>query len=457
MRFEQKKSPWYDTRCPDDKMDPKLNQGGLEMKYTQNKKILQLSEDTLIVGIDIAKHKHVARAQDFRGIQFGKPLTFENTLEGFSSLLNWIDDLKTKQNKLSVVIGMEPTGHYWLPLTYWLKDKGVKVVVVNPAHVKKSKELDDNSPTKNDVKDARVISRLIEDGRYSEPHLPEGIYANLREGMNLYDQLIKDLQAVQGRVHQWIDRYFPEYTNVFKDWEGKASLQVLRMGLFPDEIVQCPEEEILIEIRKEVKKGVGIKKVRQLKDAARRSVGIKEGRDLARLKLKTLLAQYDLIQEEIEKIWEKIEELLENIPSANEMMAIPGIAKKTIAGFFAEIGDLQNYVHPDQIIKLAGLNLKLATSGKWKGKTVITKRGRPKLRALLYKVILPLVAKNPAFKALHDYYTTRNQNPLKKKQSLIALCCKLIRILFTIGKKQIAFSAEKMLNDIPHFQLQEVA
>jgi transposase len=427
------------------------------MKYKQNQKILQLTDETLIVGIDIAKHKHVARAQDFRGIQFGKALTFENSHLGFRNLISWMNSLKDQHHKHEIIIGMEPTGHYWLPLAYWLKEQEIKVVVVNPAHVKKSKELDDNSPTKNDVKDARVISRLIEDGRYSEPHLPEGIYADLREGMNLYDQLIKDLQAVQGRIHQWIDRYFPEYTKVFSGWEGKASLQVLRMGLFPDEIVKCPEEEILAEIRKEVQRGVGIKKVRQIKDAARDSIGLIEGRDLARLKLNTLMAQYDLIQHEIATVWEKIKEFLQQIPAVKEMAKISGVGEKTIAAFFAEIGDLQNYDHPDQIIKLAGLNLKLATSGKWKGRTVITKRGRPKLRALLFKVILPLVSKNPAFKALHQYFTTRNENPLKKKQSLIALCCKLIRILFTIGKKQIAFCPEKMLKDIPHFSLQEAA
>ncbi len=85
------------------------------------------------------------------------------------------------------------------------------------------------------------------------------------------------------------------------------------------------------------------------------------------------------------------------------------------------------------------------------------KRGRPKLRTLLFKVILTLVSKNPALKALHQYFTTRNENPLKKKQSLIALCCKLIRILFTLGKKQIAFCPKKMLKDIPHFGLQEAA
>src|SRR5690625_4955786 len=95
-----------------------------------------------------------------------------------------------------------------------------------------------------------------------------------------------------------------------------------------------------------------------------------------------------------------------------EMTDIKGIGKKTIAAFLAEVGDVNNYSHPDQIIKLAGLNLKLATSGKWKGKTVITKRGRPKLRALLFKVILPLVNHNPAFKALHEYFTTRKDNTL---------------------------------------------
>ena len=165
------------------------------MHYKQNEKILQLTEQILIVGVDIAKEKHVARAQDYRGIQYGKALYFENSFEGFKRLECWLKELATQKNKSDWIIGMEPTGHYWLPFAYWLMDNQYKVVV-NPAHVKKSKELDDNSPTKNDVKDARVISRLIQDGRYSEPHLPEGIYADLREGMNMYEQLMKDLQAV---------------------------------------------------------------------------------------------------------------------------------------------------------------------------------------------------------------------------------------------------------------------
>ncbi|MGN7300431.1 IS110 family transposase, partial [Ferdinandcohnia sp. SAFN-114] len=40
----------------------------------------------------------------------------------------------------------------------------------------------------------------------------------------------------------------------------------------------------------------------------------------------------------------------------------------------------------------------------------------------------------------------------KKMQSLIALCNKLIRIFFAIGKKQFEFSEERMLQDIPHMR-----
>ncbi|WCK52513.1 transposase [Aneurinibacillus sp. Ricciae_BoGa-3] len=72
------------------------------------------------------------------------------------------------------------------------------------------------------MKDARVIAQLMKDGRYSEPQIPQGIYAELRVGMNIREQLSKDLLQVKGRIHNWLDRYFPEFLTVFKDWEGKT-------------------------------------------------------------------------------------------------------------------------------------------------------------------------------------------------------------------------------------------
>ena len=37
------------------------------MDFTQNQRLMQINENTLIIGVDIAKRKHVARAIDDRG------------------------------------------------------------------------------------------------------------------------------------------------------------------------------------------------------------------------------------------------------------------------------------------------------------------------------------------------------------------------------------------------------
>ncbi len=138
-------------------------------------------------------------------------------------------------------------------------------------------------------------------------------------------------------------------------------------------------------------------------------------------------------------------------------MKIKGVGLITAAGFIAEVGDITRFEHPRQIQKLAGLNLKENSSGKHKGRSSISKRGRRHLRSLLFHAIMPLVAKNQEFRELHRYYTTRSQNPLKKKQSLILLSCKLIRVFFALLTKGVAFDPKKMMNDIKRPLLQEAA
>lgn len=67
------------------------------MNYNQNEKIAQITSQTLIVGVDIAKYKHVARALDFRGQEFRKAFHFENTNSDFKHFLGWIQQLMIEQ------------------------------------------------------------------------------------------------------------------------------------------------------------------------------------------------------------------------------------------------------------------------------------------------------------------------------------------------------------------------
>lgn len=431
------------------------------MKYKQahkqNQRIQQITESILIVGADIAKKTHVARAVDFRGIELGRDCVFGNNHSGLTKLVSWMKELQRQHAKTDIILGIEPTGHYWFPLAEFLHRENVKVVIVNPHHVNKSKELEDNSPTKNDYKDAKVIADLVRNGKYSEPKLPTSVYADLRILMNLREKVMVNFGQVQRRIQNWLDRFFPEYDQVFKDWEGKASLITLGEFPTPQDIVSLDASAIVRRWKEDVKRAVGHKRAAQLLEAARNSIGLTQGLPAAKIELKTLLEQYEMFARQLKDIMTEVEHLLAQIQGTKEMLTVPGVAIVTLAGFLAEVGDLSGYAHGQQIIRLAGFNLKENSSGKKKGKSSITKRGRSRLRALLFRAVMPMVAKNAEFKALHQYFTKRSHNPLKKKQSIVALCGKLIRVLHTLGTKCIPYNASDVLGPVRQSQIQMVA
>jgi transposase len=57
-----------------------------KMQDKQNQLIERISDQHLVVGVDIAQQFHVARAVNYRGIVIGNPLTFENNENGFTRL-----------------------------------------------------------------------------------------------------------------------------------------------------------------------------------------------------------------------------------------------------------------------------------------------------------------------------------------------------------------------------------
>ena len=79
---------------------------------------------------------------------------------------------------------------------------------------------------------------------------------------------------------------------------------------------------------------------------------------------------------------------------------------------------------------------------------MISKRGRRRLREGLFKAIIPMLASNTEFKAIHQRNLTREKNPLKKLQSIVALCSKLVRIIYAMLTKGCKYDAEKLTNDM---------
>ena len=229
---------------------------------------------------------------------------------------------------------------------------------------------------------------------------------------------------------------------------GKASLQILHECPTPVKVMEKGIDGIIAIWKGKGIRTVGKKRAIRLVEAAKVSIGSKEGLVAAESELKILLEDYERKREQYERVMMLIEELARQIPGFDRLLEIKGIGIVTAAGFVAEVGDISRFAHPKQIQKLAGLSLKENSSGKHKGKTTISKRGRKRLRYYLTFGIMPLLSKNEEFRLLHEYYTTRAERPLKKMQSLVALSNKLIRIFYVLLKKDVAYDPQKMLGDI---------
>ena len=418
------------------------------MHSNTNDKINQVTENTLVIGIDIAKKKHYACAIDERGRVLQKSFPFFQSKEGFDAFYEKVLALRAIHEKSEILVGFEPTGHYWMNLAAYLSAHGIPFVMVNPHHVNRSKELDDNLQTKNDQKDALVIARLIRDGRFSYPRILEGVEAELRNGATLRSKIQEDLNALQNRIIRWIDRFFPEFMTVFKDF-GKMAYAALEMTPLPSDIQGKMPEELLFMYRQvEGMKSPQLPKAKQLVEVAQHSIGLTEGLVMARIEIATLLTQYKLMQNQLVTLTEQLTELAKEITDYEYLNSVPGISDGTIVELLSEVGSLTQYEHPRQLIKLAGLTLRENSSGQHKGQKRISKRGRRKLRALLFRVMMPLLRHNEAFKKLHEYYTTRTINPLRKKQSIVVLCGKLLKILHTLCKKRVYFDMNHMMKDL---------
>lgn len=416
---------------------------------TQNAKLETITEKTLVVGIDVGSETHFARAFDWRGYEYSKKaFVFSNTEAGFASFQEWMEDMAMTNGKTDVLPGMEPTGHYWFELGKFLQDNGMKPVLVNPHHVKKSKELDDNNPTKNDRKDPKVIAGLINEGRFSYPYLPEGVYAELRTASNLRFQAQEELTRVVNRIARWFSIYFPEYKDVYGKKDCKSGLMIIKQAPMPADIKALGVEGVNKIWRDAKLRGAGLKRAKKLVEAAEHSIGSQEGLTAARMEIRNLMTDYETYSNRMDELVELIDELMAEIPYVDKLLQIKGVGIKTVSGFIAEVGDISRFDNPKQIQKLAGYALVEDSSGKHQGETRISRRGRKRLRYLLFEVSLSLVGKNAEFRELHHYYTHREVNPLKKKQSLVAIACKLLRVMYKILTTGVDYDPQKMLSDI---------
>ena len=312
---------------------------------------------------------------------------------------------------------------------------------------KKCKELDDNSPEKSYLKNPKTIAGLVREGRYSTPYLPEGVYAEIREAQVCRDQIMKQHVRLSNQIQGWLQKYFPEYLECYKDFDTASGMMVLEHVPLPEDVIKLGAGGINEIWRKAKLRAAGIKRAKTLVEAAQGSVGLSGG-EAARLEIWFLINDYQTKTKQLERLDDFLAKEIQKVPHVEKLLAIKGVGLSTVIGFVADVGDIGRFTDPKQVPKLAGLEITKASSGKRNGQPCISKRGWRRLRRTMYESARSLISWNEAFSEIFMYYRYRTRNPLGSMQAKIAVSCKTIRVFYTILTTGCDFDAEKLRRDI---------
>lgn len=272
--------------------------------------------------------------------------------------------------------------------------------------------------------------------------LPTQDFYGLRILMANRETVTKRLNSAVNQIHRWVDIVFPELRQVFKILTCTSAFATLRLFPLPSEIGQLTTDQVISGWKQYVKRHAGVKRAELLISLAKSSVGTTQALRSYKLHLSQLLEEYDLAQRQLEQIEHELHTILKSIPYAQKLLEIRGIHVTNLAGILGEAGDLSGYPHGNALLRHAGLNLAEASSGKWRGKMVLSKRGLPRLRHFLYLMTMSMVMTNPEIRALHHFNV--EEKKLKKMKSIMKLCGKVARMLVGLTKNNEAYDLTKV-------------
>jgi transposase len=118
--------------------------------------------------------------------------------------------------------------------------------------------------------------------------------------------------------------------------------------------------------------------------------------------------------------------------------SIPGVGVLTAAVIVAETNGFAAFESIKQLTSYAGLDVRIQESGKWKGKSKISKRGNSHIRKMLF---MPSLSKKK-----NDLATKQFFDRIKEKKGIgmiatIAVERKLLGLMFTLWKKEEMYCA----------------
>ncbi len=160
--------------------------------------------------------------------------------------------------------------------------------------------------------------------------------------------------------------------------------------------------------------------------------------------IKLKRAQIDFFEKTIKLLRKEIKATVDKDPALKEKIrkveTTPGLGFETVVILVCETNGFDLFNSIRQLVSYAGMDVTQNESGKYTGKTRISKRGNTRIRQALYMPALSATMANKPIKEL--YQRINERNPETKRKGVVAGMRKLLILTYTLWKKDEEYSRD---------------
>jgi transposase len=322
---------------------------------------------------------------------------------------------------------MEPSGTYGDPLLYRFEQAGIDVYRVSPKKTYDAKEIYDGVPSLHDAKSAYVLGRLHLEGNSGRWQPLSNQRRQLNALIGLLETYRSSYQRNLNRLEARLARHWPEVLGLLKLDSVTLEALLIEYGS-PSKLAGDPDGAMNLMTRVG-RSGLRATKKHKVLDASH-TLGV-PCIEAEREALRALAIELRRLRLLVNQSQRSIHPASGEEPGIASMSRVVG--KLTAAVLFAKLGDPADYASATGYVKAMGLNLKEKSSGKFKGRLKITKRGASIARMYLYYGAMRWVKSDPVVRAWYEEKVRRDGGKIKMK-ALIAIMRKLAKALWHVGQ-----------------------
>ena len=379
------------------------------------------------VGIDVSKDKHDCFIVNSEGEVLADVFTISNTMDGFNSLLEKIQNCTTPQDNIKV--GLEATGHYSYNILGFLLDNGLATYVLNPLRTNLYRKSLSLRKTKTDRVDARTIAAMLLSDVGLKPYTDTAYHNEELKSLTRYRfDKVKERAKLKSSVSRLVCILFPELEKLVPTLHMASVYALLEEFPGAKQIAGAHLTRLKSLLSDASRGRYGRDMAVEIRDAARNSIG--SVMPAKSLELKHTIHLIRELDAEIDEIEAAIQSIMDEINSP--ITTIPGIGYRMGAMILAEVGDFSRFESSDKLLAYAGLSPSTYQSGQLKNcYPHMEKRGSRYLRYAIYNATKYVCLWDPTFAA---YLAKKRAEGKHYNVAISHAAKKLVRLIFALEK-----------------------